>query len=120
MDPIGFGFEHYDAIGRYRDRDGDEAVDARGELVETAALNGVFDGVRELAERLSGSAEVRDCVARQWFRYVLSRFDDTADGCSVERLSNSFRDAGGDLNSLPAAIVNTDAFVYRRPIVTTP
>jgi hypothetical protein len=32
MDPLGFGLENYDAIGRWRDREGEFAVDASGTL----------------------------------------------------------------------------------------
>ena len=32
MDPIGFAFENYDAIGAWRDRDGGFAIDASGVL----------------------------------------------------------------------------------------
>jgi hypothetical protein len=116
LDPLGFGFEHYDAIGRYRDTDGGAPVDARGEITNTREIDGAFDGVGELAARLAGSAEVRDCMARQWFRHVLSRFEQPADACSVERLVASFRVADGNLNALPAAVVATDAFAYRRPL----
>jgi hypothetical protein len=117
LDPIGFGFEHYDAIGRFRDSDGGKPVDAKGEIVGTQALNGSFDGVRELADRLATSGEVRDCLARQYFRFVLARYEGSADACSVERVLTSFRDSDANLNTLPAAVVATDAFAYRRPIV---
>ena len=30
MDPLGFAFEHFDAVGRYREKDGDEPIDAAG------------------------------------------------------------------------------------------
>jgi hypothetical protein len=116
LDPIGFGFENFDAIGRYRTSDGGEPVDASGEIFESGEIDGPFVGVRELAERLAASATVRDCVAKQWFRHVLRRFEEGADACSVERLTESFRDSGANLNALPAAIVRVDAFRYRRPI----
>ena len=41
MDPLGFGLENYDAIGRWRDADGEFPVDASGTLPERAA---VYDG----------------------------------------------------------------------------
>ena len=119
LDPIGFGFEHYDAIGRYREQDGGAAVDARGEILGAGALDGAFDGVSELAARLAGSEQVEECVARQWFRYVFSRFEQTADACAVEQVVAAFRERDASLNALPQAIVNTDAFRYRRPIVTS-
>ncbi len=32
MDPLGFGLENYDGIGGWRDKDGEFAIDASGEL----------------------------------------------------------------------------------------
>jgi hypothetical protein len=116
MDPIGFGFEHYDAIGRYRTTDNGAPVDASGEILQTREINGKFIGVGELSARLSTSTEVQECVARQWFRYFLSRFEQDADSCSMKRLVDQFRAAGNDLNALPLALSGTDAFLYRRPV----
>jgi hypothetical protein len=116
MDPIGFGFENYDAVGRYRTTDNGVAVDASGEIVATRAIDGKFVGIAELAERLATSAEVEECATRQWFRFFLSRFEQDTDSCSMKRLVDQFRAAGKDMNTLPLAVVGTDAFLYRRPV----
>ena len=39
MDPLGFGLENYDAIGRWRDMDGKFPVDASGTLPERQELH---------------------------------------------------------------------------------
>jgi len=116
MDPIGFGFENYDAIGRYRTIDNGAPVDASGEVFLTRALDGKFVGVAELAQRLATSAEVEECMARQWFRFFLSRFEQDADKCSMQRVVDQLRATGSNLNALPASLVATDAFLYRRPV----
>src|SRR5262249_13048062 len=69
MDPVGFAFEHYDATGHWRDVDGGQPVDSSGMLTLTD-VDGPLTGVADLAQRLTGSAEVRHCVATQWFRYA--------------------------------------------------
>jgi hypothetical protein len=58
MDPIGFGFEEFDATGVFREVDGGLAVDASGELIDTD-VDGSFVGVRELSQRLLESQQVR-------------------------------------------------------------
>src|SRR6185436_1081717 len=116
MDPIGFGFENYDAIGRFRTIDNGAPVDASGEIVQTRDLDGKFNGIAELAQRLAMSAEVEECAARQWFRFFLSRFEQSADQCSMQRIVNQLHAAGSDLNALPLSLVGTDAFLYRRPV----
>lgn len=116
LDQVGFGFENYDALGRYRTEDGGKPIDASGRLVGTRDANGPFNGIQELAAKLAASAEVKECVTRQWFRFATDRFEQPVDGCSVKSLGESLDAAGGDLNELPRALVRTDAFLYRRPL----
>jgi hypothetical protein len=116
MDPIGFGFENYDAIGRYRTIDNGAPVDASGEILLTREIDGKFVGIGELSQRLATSAEVQECATRQWFRFFLSRFEQETDKCSVFRIVSQFRAAGSDLNALPLSVIGTDAFLYRRPV----
>jgi hypothetical protein len=116
LDPIGFGLEHFDAVGNYRQDDGGKSVDARGELFSTQDANGKFDGAAELGARLAASAQVQECVARQWFRFALGRFEQPVDACTVRALSETFAAAQGSLHALPRAIVESDAFLYRRPV----
>ncbi|MET0792893.1 MAG: DUF1592 domain-containing protein [Polyangiaceae bacterium] len=117
VDPIGFGFENYDSLGQYRTMDGDETVDASGEIKSTGEIDGKFVGVTELARKLSQSEIVRQCMARQWFRFALARFEQpTVDDCSMKGVLDVFEGADADLNTLPGAIVESDAFQYRRPV----
>ncbi len=116
LDPVGFGFENYDTLGRYRTEDGGKPIDATGNVVQTRDMNGAFNGVAELAKKLAASSEVKECVTRQWFRYAMNRFEQPVDGCSMKSVVDSFDAAAQDLSSLPQAIVQTDAFLYRRPI----
>jgi Protein of unknown function (DUF1592)/Protein of unknown function (DUF1588)/Protein of unknown function (DUF1595)/Protein of unknown function (DUF1585) len=115
MDPIGLGFESYDGIGRYRTTDGGKPVDASGALTGTD-VDGPFNGVAELAAKLATSTTVETCVATQWFRYSMARAEQVADTCSLASLTKNFHDAGADLRTLPLAIVQTPAFLYRRPL----
>ena len=115
MDPIGFGFEAYDAIGRFRSTDGGQPVDATGTLSGTD-VDGTFNGVVELGQKLASSSTVRECVARQWFRFSTNRLEQDADGCSMKSISDAFAAAGNSINALPQALVESDAFLYRRPI----
>lgn len=116
LDQVGFGFENYDTLGRYRTEDGGKPIDASGKLVATRDADGAFNGVLELANKLAGSAEVKECVTRQWFRFAINRFEQPVDGCSMKSVLDSFDAAGQNLSVLPQAIVQTDAFLYRRPL----
>jgi hypothetical protein len=115
MDPIGLGFENYDGIGAYRTMDGGKPVDASGALTGTD-VDGMFTGVAQLGAMLSKSATVEACVGKQWFRYAMARAEQVADTCSLQQLAKTFHDSGTDLRTLPAALVQTPAFMYRRPL----
>lgn len=112
MDDLGLGFEHYDAVGLWRDREAGRPVDARGELVGTD-VDGPFTGAIELAERLDASQQVKDCVIGQWFRFGVGRGETEADRCTLDRLRQTFAATGGDARALILSLVVTDAFLYR-------
>ena len=69
------------------------------------------------ADKLAQSDQARACVARQWFRYVMERFEQEADGCTMTALMNDFSASEYRLASLRTSIVKTEAFRSRRPIV---
>jgi hypothetical protein len=115
MDPIGFGFEHFDGIGAYRDMDGKFTVDASGEIKDSRDANGTFDGVIELEDKLAQSQEVRECVASQWFVYAFGRsINNDLDTCSREKLFSAFAASGYKIQDLLVALATSDAFRYRR------
>jgi hypothetical protein len=114
-DPIGFGFEGYDGIGRFREMDGEFPVDASGEVFASRDADGPFDGAVELATRLAASQEVADCMASQWFVYALGRsMTNTLDACSRQQVLAAFDASGHDIRELMVALTATDAFRYRR------
>ena len=53
MDPLGFGLENYDAVGGWREKDGDFAIDAAGALPDGRG----FKGPNELAAILESDRE---------------------------------------------------------------
>ncbi|UJR82329.1 DUF1592 domain-containing protein [Sandaracinus amylolyticus] len=114
MDPIGFGFEHYDAIGRWRDRDEGFDVDASGRIVGTRETDGEFEGAVDLAHRLANSPDVHACLTQQWWEFAFRRTVEEADACSIDEVRRAFDESGRDLRALIIALVRTDAFLYRR------
>ena len=111
IDPLGFAFEHFDATGRYRDAEGDLAIDASGELVATKDMNGFFNGVNELNAIFTESAQVRDCMATQWLRYAIRVEETSANACSLQQVKRAFD--SGNIKELIFAIVQSDAFRYK-------
>jgi hypothetical protein len=110
MDPIGFAFENYDPIGRWRNTDADVPVDASGALTGTD-VDGALDGVPSLAAKLAGSAEVGTCAATQWFRYAFGRSEQTSgDLCAINALAGALTGPGGDFKQMVRQTVRMAAF----------
>lgn len=114
IDPIGFGFEHFDGIGRYRELENGLPIDASGEFLETLDLDGEFDGAVELARKLAASEQVKRCVVTQWFRFGYGRVETEADACSLAQVEQVFAASNYDIKELIIALTTTDAFRYRR------
>lgn len=115
IDGIGFGFERYDQLGRYRAIENGLAVDDSGEVLATgeAGLDGAFGGVGALAERIAESPMARDCLATNWYRYSFGRQEQAEDSCSLGQLKQRFAASGGDLKELLVGLTQTDSFLYR-------
>ena len=116
IDGIGFGFENFDGIGRFRQQDASQPVDVSGQFVGTGDLDGTFNGPVELVKKLASSVEVQHCVASQWFEYALGRTRTDADACSLRAVQASFDGSGQDLRQLLIDIVSSDSFRYRSSI----
>ena len=116
MDPIGFGFENFDGIGRYRTTDQGQPVDASGDLEQTDDSNGPFVGVPALAQRVAGSGQVQKCFALQLFRYGQGREETDDDACTLKTLDDAFAASGGDVRGLYVTLTKTDTFLYRKAI----
>jgi hypothetical protein len=109
MDPIGFGFEGFDGIGRPVGG----GIDTSGEIVGTTATNGKFDGVPALAKTLAASTDVQSCFALEWYRYAYG-LDETKDtSCGAPQLVSQFMTNNLNLESLALSLTQNDHFIHR-------
>jgi hypothetical protein len=115
MDPIGFGFEHFDGAGAWRDTDNDLPVDDSGELVITD-IAGPFKGAVELGKKLAQSGDARNCFVAHWLTFAYGRSENEMDTCTRQQLQSAFSESQGNVRALLVALTQTDAFLYR-PVV---
>lgn len=86
MDPLGFGLENYDAIGRYRESDAGQPIDSSGTLPGGEQ----FRGAGELKQLLLARRDnVIKHLARKLLGYALGRELNKFDQCVVDRAMNS-------------------------------
>ncbi len=111
INPAGFAFEHYDAMGAWRAEDNGQPVDASGSLRLPGAEELTFaDGV-EFAHELAASRRVRDCYALHWTRYALgSHLDRNTPG--LEPIQERFRE-NDSVKRLLVDIATSDLFRTR-------
>jgi hypothetical protein len=114
MDGIGMAFEGYDPLGRVRTTDQGLPIDDSGTIISTDDLNtDLFHGGVELATKMAGSAQVRGCLVRQWFRYANGRSEIPADQCTLQSLNDQFDAEGHDMRQLLGNIAMSDAFRFK-------
>jgi len=94
IDPIGFAFGHYDALGRYRATDGGATIDTRGLVKDedgSAMVFGdfraEFDDAIDLSRKLAKSQRVLTCVGEHLFRFAAGRLATESERCELGKLA---------------------------------
>ena len=111
MDPIGFGLENYDAVGKWRTVDGDSPVDSSGVLPG----NVKFNGPAQLKTILrSKKAQFVHCLTEKLMTYGLGRGLENTDRCHVNEIVETVSKNDYRFSSLVVAIALSDPFLKRR------
>jgi len=110
IDPLGFGLENYDVLGRWRTTDSGGAVDAKGELPDGA----VFDGPEQFKEVLLSRKDVfiRNLVSKT-LGYALGRGLRLEDSCAVDHIAEQLKKADYSAQTLVQEIVLSVPFRYQ-------
>lgn len=103
-DPIGYGFHVYDGIGRYRETEVGRPIDDAGTIVGLDEEDASYDGLGEMAQLLSQSEQVADCLVSRVAVYAQA----TASACAGDAASVAFQSSGGDLIEAFAHAVASD------------
>lgn len=115
VDPIGFGLEHFDAIGRWRDREITTSgrqipVDASGVMPDGTR----FDGAVELTRILAADPRFPACVTRNLLGYALGRSLRPTDQPYVDRILARQGGVAATLKNVLFEVVASDPFRMRR------
>ncbi len=115
MDPIGFAFEHFDAVGRYRDMEAGKPIDATGSIADLDGKEVSFNGVAGLMEAIANSEEGQRCFVQQMAQYGLNRSLGEFDVAPQEESFAAFKAASLDPRQLIPALAASKSFRYRVP-----
>jgi hypothetical protein len=117
MDPIGYGFNHFDATGKDL---GAAAGSDVGEVKSMSAgaddVSGNFTGAVALADMLSKSETVKQCFQIQMLRYAMGREEVTGDACSAAQAWDRFAAGKYNIREAIIAVAGSDTFRYRTSI----
>jgi hypothetical protein len=111
MDPLGFGFENFDAIGAWRSREGKHAIDPSGTLPGGQTFQGPAELRRILMVRQDAFAR---CLAEKLLTYALGRGVERYDRCAIEEVVKSAARDQYKFSRLLIEIVKCDPFLKRR------
>jgi len=106
IDPIGFAFEAFDAIGAHRTLDNGNPVDATGEV-----FGQEVDGGAALSAVLADNEEVTQCGVTQWVRFSRGHGLDGDESCFRDVIATQSAADGGTVQDLLVAIVRSDLFI---------
>ncbi|AUX29572.1 MULTISPECIES: DUF1592 domain-containing protein [Sorangium] len=109
MDPVGFAFENYDAVGLYRTTENDVVIDPSGTVPGTL---GDVSGPIELVQKLAASEEVQHCFAKRWSEFAYGLTLRKEDQCTEQAVTTAFEASGYNVKQLLIDLTQTDAFHY--------
>ena len=110
MDPIGFAFENYDAIGAWREKDGATTVDPSGVLPGGQS----FQGPAELKAIIRGKKDqFSRCLTEKVLTYALGRGLEYYDRCAVDEILEALNKDDSRFFTLIAGVVKSGPFQKR-------
>jgi hypothetical protein len=114
MDPIGFSLENFDAVGAWRSRDGDLAIDTAGQLADGTAVDGVVTLRRAILKRPEAFVGT---MTEKMLAYALGRGLAYYDLPVVRQIVRQSERADFRFSSLVLGVVDSTPFLLRRKAI---
>jgi len=111
MDPLGLGLENFDAIGRWRDKDGRNPIDSSGKLPTGERFNGAIELIQILKKRRT---KFTRHFTRAMLTYALGRGLEYYDRCAVNRIVKTAAEKNNQFSAVVLGIVRSRPFLMRR------
>jgi hypothetical protein len=111
MDPLGFGLENFNAIGKWREKDGNFPIDASGTLPDGKSFSTPNEMEAILVSRLPDFGRA---LAEKMLTYALGRGLKSYDSRTVDSMNQAWGRDGYRFQSLVHQIVNSLPFQFKR------
>jgi hypothetical protein len=112
MDPIGFAFENYDAIGRYRTKDNGISIDASGKLETGEPFKNASD-LRRILLNQKREYFAR-CITEKMLTYGLGRGLEYYDKRTIDNIVTRLEKSNYRFSELVQGIVTSLPFDKKR------
>jgi hypothetical protein len=110
MDPIGFGFENYTAIGQWRDEENGVKIDPADKLASGRS----FAGPQELIGLLKDSKDLfARSLVEKLLTYAMGRGVEPSDRCNLDTMAMDVAKKGYKFSALVMEVVESDPFRKR-------
>jgi len=119
LDPLGFGFENFGPIGRWRTMAEGMKVESGGIMPSGESFSGPVELVQILKKR---SPQVAELVANKMMTYALGRGLDIPDACAIDDILVDLKKNDYRFTVLVRGIVHSKPFLMRgsnQPTVTS-
>lgn len=110
MDPLGFGLENFNAIGKWRDSDGGKPLDTTGTLIDGSTFNGVVE-LKELLVNQRRDEFLR-CLTQKMMTYALGRKLEYSDDAAIEAIVERLKQNDYRFSELVVGIVLSEPFRF--------
>jgi hypothetical protein len=118
IDGLGFGFEGFDPVGLWRDREAGQPIDATSALTDVDGIgtgtSASYHTLPALAGLLAAAPATERCFVRQVYRFTRGRRETLNERCARRWLEERFAASGGDVRELLVQSVLAPDFAERR------
>jgi Protein of unknown function (DUF1588)/Protein of unknown function (DUF1585)/Protein of unknown function (DUF1592) len=105
INPPGFSFENFDALGRYRPDENGISINAGGTYL-VGGTDYKFKNSAELLNTLSSSPIVGQCLMKNLFRYVTGRDEASSDNVILREMYSKYKETGGNMKAAIAELMS--------------
>ena len=112
MDPLGLALENFNALGRWRDKERTDPVDASGKLITGESFKDVRELKRILVER--HRHDFYRCLTEKLLTYSLGRGLEANDVQAVDTIVERIETGDGRASALIAGVIESNPFQKRR------
>jgi hypothetical protein len=117
IDPLGIALENFDPVGRWRDRDRDQPIDARGALMDSAKFDGIVELKRLLLARKQDFAR---SFVEQMLAYALGRRLEFYDEPTVNHIVQAVGDDDYKFSRVVLEVAKSYPFMHKRTPAARP